>query len=513
MRIGGLASGIDTDNIIKELMAAERLPLDKMEQNKTKYEWQRDAFRDINTKIAEFDKMILDMKLSKTYETKKVSSSQESAVTATGSSSAMNGTYSFEVKQLATAEVHVGTLTPENKLNLNAKLGTDYEGTHTITTYDEKGKAIEFKFEIKSTDTLNDVFKTINSKEIDGKKSNVRISYDEINNKVFLEATRTGKYNTDPIAVNNNEISFSSNSVNNLFSGLLSFSGAKDAIPAQKGVNAKFTYNGVPDLESKNNNYTLNGITFQFNDVTDKAAKLTVTSDTDAAVKKITEFVDKYNELVDALNATQNEAKYRDYPPLTEEQRKEMSEKEIELWEEKAKSGLLKGESIVTSALFDMRSGWYEKVENDGAFSFLSELGISTTRDYLDGGKLEIDQTINKDGKTKLEAALESDPASVQKLFSNSNEGTDRGLLNRLQDALKQTVGKIEARAGKGTSTLDNYTLGKRVKSLDEQIAAFEDRLKQIEDRYWRQFTAMEQAISMMNNQSSMLMSFGGNGM
>ena len=77
MRIGGLASGIDTDNIIKELMAAERLPLDKMEQNKTKYEWQRDAFRDINKKIAEFDKLILDMKMSSTYETKKVSSTQE----------------------------------------------------------------------------------------------------------------------------------------------------------------------------------------------------------------------------------------------------------------------------------------------------------------------------------------------------------------------------------------------------------------------------------------------------
>ena len=170
----------------------------------------------------------------------------------------------------------------------------------------------------------------------------------------------------------------------------------------------------------------------------------------------------------------------------------------------------LKVNQLLRSALFDMRSGWYEKVENDGAFSFLSELGITTTRDYLDGGKLEIDQTVNKDGKTKLEAALESDPASVQQLFSNSSEGTSRGLLNRLEDALDQTVSKIEERAGKGTSTLDNYTLGKRVKSLDEQIAAFEDRLKQIEDRYWRQFTAMEQAISMMNNQSSMLMSFGG---
>ena len=50
-----------------------------------------------------------------------------------------------------------------------------------------------------------------------------------------------------------------------------------------------------------------------------------------------------------------------------------MSESEIELWEEKAKSGLLKGEPLISTALFDMRSGWYKEVENDGAFSFLSE--------------------------------------------------------------------------------------------------------------------------------------------
>ncbi|AXI10013.1 flagellar hook protein [Oceanobacillus zhaokaii] len=494
MRIGGLASGIDTDSIVKELMAAERLPLDKMEQNKTKYEWQRDAFRDINTKIAEFDKLILDMKMSKTYETRKVSSSQESAITATASSGAMNGTYNIEVKQMASSAINVSTqavgIDPTKKLSEG---NPGIVGEYTFSTYEKDGSKTH-KFEVKEDDTLNDVMKRIN----DDKTNNVRMFYDAQSDRVVMESTRTGDFNE-----NGKEITFEGNT---FFTEVLKL----DSTNEKGGVNAKFTYNNGITLESTNNNYTLNGITFEFKSVTNGAASLNVTSDTDAAVQKITEFVDKYNELVDTLNATQNETRYRDYPPLTDEQRKEMADDEIELWEEKAKSGMLKGESIITTALFDMRSGWYEKVGNDGAFSFLSELGITTTRDYLDGGKLEIDQTVNKDGKTKLEAALESDPASVQQLFSNSDGGSRRGLLNRLEDALDQTVSKIEERAGKGTSTLDNYTLGKRMKSLDEQIAAFEDRLTQIEDRYWRQFTAMEQAISMMNNQSSMLMSFGG---
>lgn len=71
MRIGGLASGMNVDEIIEKLMTAERMPLDRMEQDKTTLTWKRNAFRDINLKLKELDDMILDMKLSKTYNPKK----------------------------------------------------------------------------------------------------------------------------------------------------------------------------------------------------------------------------------------------------------------------------------------------------------------------------------------------------------------------------------------------------------------------------------------------------------
>ncbi|MDY0393232.1 flagellar cap protein FliD N-terminal domain-containing protein [Virgibacillus halophilus] len=71
MRIGGLATGMDIDELVNKLMTAERVPLNKMQQNQTTLTWQRDAFRDVNKTLKELDDMMLDMKLSKAYNTKK----------------------------------------------------------------------------------------------------------------------------------------------------------------------------------------------------------------------------------------------------------------------------------------------------------------------------------------------------------------------------------------------------------------------------------------------------------
>ncbi|WP_324609845.1 flagellar hook-associated protein 2 [Oceanobacillus damuensis] len=491
MRIGGLASGIDTDSIIKDLMKAERMPLDKMEQDRIKLEWQRDAFRDINKTLLELDNMMLDMKMSNTYNSKQVTSTMEGAVSATATSSSTNGTYNIKVTELASSAINVSTAeigfgADERLLN-----HVTTENTISFVTYDAEGKAnTPHVYEIGENDTLNDIIKRIN----DDPENNVRMTFDNNTKKVIMETTRTGKYNTDGVQ----EIEFEGE----FFTALKLEQGKEDG-----GKNALFTYNDNYTVESKENSYTLNGITFQFNNKTTENATLTVNNDVDASFDKIMAFVDKYNEVVETLNGSQQEERYRDYHPLTKEQMEEMSDKEIELWDEKAKSGLLKSESAITSGLFDMRQSWYSTVNtaaSGGQYSSLTQIGISTSSDYLDGGKLIVDEE-------KLRTSLQQDPASVQKLLSNSSTGAERGLVNRLEDAVESTMKKINQRAGKGTDTLENYTLGKRMKDLNARIGAFEDRLVQVENRYWKQFNAMEQAISMMNQQSAMLMSnFGG---
>lgn len=512
MRIGGLASGIDTDSMIKDLMNAERIPLDKLHQDRTKLEWKRDAFRDVNKLLADFDQnKILSMKLSDTFNTKIISSTQENAVRATGNAGANSGTYRINVEQLATSAINVGTKEVEFDTEQTLR-SQGITGPITFKTYGkddsygEDGKNFrEHKYDIREGDKLSDVIKRIN----DDVDSPVRMTYDENSNKVILEATRTGVYNTNP---NGKEIEFD-DSEGSFFSQLgLSKNPVIDENGVKRGgekgaQNAKFTYNGAYEVETQDNHYQLNGVTFQFLNQTDGEATLNVTNDIDHSVDKIKEFVEAYNEIVDKITESQQEQVYRDFPPLTDEQKSDMSEREIELWEEKAKSGMLKGETALSSGLANMRSSWYSTVQNDGAFTSLTELGIETSADYMDGGKLVI-----KD-EAKLREALADDPESVQKLFSNNTEGEGRGLINRLEDAVEGTIAQVNQRAGRATDvSLDSYALGKRMQEINDRIVNFERRLEQVESRYWKQFSEMERAISMMNEQSNMLMSNFGQG-
>ncbi|CAM5335467.1 flagellar capping protein [Bacillus safensis FO-36b] [Bacillus safensis subsp. safensis] len=110
----------------------------------------------------------------------------------------------------------------------------------------------------------------------------------------------------------------------------------------------------------------------------------------DAIYDKIKQFVDKYNELVEQINGKVNEKKNRDYHPLTAEEKKAMSEKEIELWETTAKSGLLRSDSILRSGASKIRSDLYANITTSDANKIqLTQIGISTSSSYKDGGKLE----------------------------------------------------------------------------------------------------------------------------
>jgi flagellar capping protein FliD len=183
-----------------------------------------------------------------------------------------------------------------------------------------------------------------------------------------------------------------------------------------------------------------------------------------------------------------------------------MSEKEIELWEEKAKSGTLRSDSIITSGLSKMRQDLYGPVSGImSEFNQLAAIGITTSSNYLDKGKLEI----NVD---KLKKALSEDPNAVYELFNkDGTTAAEQGIGKRLRSTIKATMTDIEKKAGKSYSVNNSFVLGRNLDDLDKQISKFEAKLIQVEDRYWRQFTAMEKAIQRANEQSVYLMQqFGG---
>ncbi|MFF6014775.1 flagellar filament capping protein FliD [Lysinibacillus fusiformis] len=241
-----------------------------------------------------------------------------------------------------------------------------------------------------------------------------------------------------------------------------------------------------------------------------QAVTMTSTTDVDDIMAKIKEFVTTYNGFIKDLNDQTKETKYRDYTPLTSEQREEMSESEIKLWEEKAKSGLLRGDTLIREGLAGMRSLVYQSNPGiDSKYNSLFSIGITTSKNYNDGGTLEIDET-------KLRKVLEEDPDAVEKLFKNSEGKKDdvvdgktvdtRGYLDKLRESMKTFEITIEKKAGRSTMTDAQYAIGKNLVDTESRISTWKRKLEDIEARYWKQFTAMEQAINKANQQSSMFM-------
>ncbi|ENH98401.1 flagellar capping protein [Gracilibacillus halophilus YIM-C55.5] len=509
-RVTGLASGIDTESMVKELMNAERKPLDKMNQDLKWQTWKRDAYREVNKLFSELDQKVLDMKLESTYSQKSTSSTNSSAVTASATPSASSGSYQIEVNQLATSAINMSesTISGSSKIDADGKLSEqDFagsnitgDGSFNITYYNENGEGQTKNISYSADESLNTVLDRIGSET----NNEIRASYDENSDKVILERTKTGNFNKSDEFLGA-EIGFDGQSGSDFLVDTLQVKngeqqddGSWDKVETG-GTDASFLYNGK-EFTPHENSYEINNITFNFHGTTQEnsPATVTVNEDVESSFEQIKGFVEKYNEVIDEVNGKLNAERNRDYQPLTDAQKDEMSENEIELWNEKAKSGMLRNDSILSGGMSSMRRDWYSTVDNDGAFQHLSEIGISTTSNYMDGGKLEINET-------KLKDALREDPDSVHKLFSNDVEGSGRGIINRLEDSMDQTINRVEERAGKAGATLQTYTLGRQMVEAQSEISDFEERLTQVENRYWDQFTRMEQAIQQMNAQSSQL--------
>lgn len=427
-------------------------------------------------------------------------------------------------EELGENEVFIDTTTGKMVLGSGIELEAgktyeiEYESQYLefgIKTYNANGEAHIEQFKIDGSTSLNNLISRINRSQ-----AGINLFYDEGSDKVVATRTETGKFNPDE---NGNEIEFVKfdedgnvveNESHSFFTNVLALN------KEEGGTNATFTINGL-ETSRRSNTFTINGVTFTLkkNSVyeeggevknTGEAATINVQTDVDSIVQTIKDFVDKYNEVIDKINGKLSEERYRSYQPLTNEEKEALSKEEIEKWEEKAKSGLLRRDSLLSGALDRMRSILYgEVISNDVTmtnpkYNQLAELGITTTNRYSDRGKLEI----NED---KLRAAIEEDPEAVYQFFmADGDTYEEKGIARRLRETIQDTIKRIEERAGNSYKTEYTYTMGKELIDIRDRIASFESRLSQAEQRYWQQFTAMEKAIQELNNQSNMLYSYLG---
>ena len=270
-------------------------------------------------------------------------------------------------------------------------------------------------------------------------------------------------------------------------------------------TDAKVTVNGAV-IESSSNSINVNGLNLEL--VSAKPGEtisIGVTQDTDSVYNMVKDFVKQYNEVLDELNKAYYAESARGYEPLTDEQKDAMSETEVEKWETKIKDSLLRRDNTIGSLLNAMRTALDGCVNVDGQDYALSSFGICTTK-YTEKGKLHIygDQD-DPDGmmyEDKLRKAIEEDPDKVMEVLQKIS----KDLYDTMADKMK---------ASELSSALTFYNdkqITKELTGYKEQLKKEEDRLADIEDRYYKQFASMETALSKLSSQSSSLMSMLGMG-
>jgi len=495
MRIGGLASGMDIDTIVEKLMVAERIPLDKLEQQKQILEWQQEDYRSLNSSLFSFRSTTFNMKLEATFNTKIATSSDEDVVTVTAGTSALEGTYSIVVNNLAAGVTKGSSTELANERDDKGNILTLYEqfsefaarGYLETDTISVTINGTELKFDLDE-DNINTVVSAINGADL-----GVTASYDTTYNRFFLTTTETGS--AAEITITADEANFIS-------------SNAEASILKLK-INENTTYNGqnasidigndVTGIESSTNNISINGLNLSLTDT--GSATVVVSRDIDSIVSTITNFVTAYNSTIEDLYNKVHEERNLEYPPLTDAQKEDMSDDEIELWEEQARSGLLRNDIYLNNIISNMRRATSRVVEGvEGDYSSLSSIGITTLR-WDDNGQLYINES-------QLREALSKDFEGVKELFTNSSEtDNEKGIASYLYDVVDNSIDYLSDKAGTQTSfsVVDNSYIGKKLKTLSQEIEDWEERLEDIENRYWRQFTNMEIAINQMNAQSAWL--------
>lgn len=500
MRIGGLATGMDTEQIIKDMMTAHRIPLDKITQKKQYLQWQLDDYRSFNRNLRDTGYKVTDtVGKQATFMQKTVNVSNPDAVGVKGAGATGEFSGTIEVKQLATQSSMQSKALNEidkPKYSGTTKLSEidDFDPSKTlnIQAIDKDGNLGEIvTVTFDATDTIDSAMKKIS------KETGVNAFYDEFKGQIALTAKNSGALNGAP---DNSGIQISGD-----LASVFKLDPAQSQ-SVKAGVNAKFTFNGL-ETERTTNNFNINGFEINLKQVTTGPVTFSSSPDVDKVLESVTKFVDDYNKLIEELHAKIKEPVYRNFQPLSDEQKKDMKEKEIELWEEKAKSGTLRNDPTISSMLTKMRQMMSEGVETSTGKVSLKDLGITPIKDYKENGKLEINET-------ELRKAISEDPNKVYEVFAKTSTATDKGgIAIQFRKTVDETNKVISTKAGSTGSVSDSFTLGRTMKSFEKQIERFEDRLKMTENRLWKQFTAMENAIQRANAQSASLASALGGGM
>jgi len=268
-----------------------------------------------------------------------------------------------------------------------------------------------------------------------------------------------------------------------------------------RASDSEITYNGAK-LTASSNIINANGLTITLKGKTGigETVNLSVTNNTQANYDMVKKFIGSYNDNLKELNTLYYADSSKGYAPLSDDERAAMTDDQVEKWETKIKNSILRRDTTLGTLTESMKAAMSTAIEVDGKKYALSNYGIQTSYDYSEKGLLHIkgnadDATYSADDD-KLMKALEEDPDTVMEVLT--------GISNKLFDTMSEKMKSIP-NVSSALTFYNDKTMVKQQTDYAKQISVLEEKLVDMESKYYKQFAAMETAMSKLQSQSNAL--------
>lgn len=415
-----------------------------------------------------------------------------------------------EVRQLLTPGVRKPTVS-KDELSALSKLSD-----LMVFEKDENGKEIaknlkltaggkDVDIELTSSTTISDVLTKL-------KEAGLNANFDANQKRFYISARESGADGDFSITGDEDAMSALGLGISKEFmeDGSVVENGTGGATFIH-GQNAKITLNGA-EYENNTNTFEINGLTITAMQETDEPVTITTQQDTDGIYDMIKNFLKEYNSIINEMDKLYNAASAKDYEPLSDEEKKNMSESEIEKYEGKIKDSLLRRDSNLSKISTAMKQIMMSGFDVDGETMHLFDFGIETLsyfsapdnerNAYHIAGDPDDADSSGKDDK--LKGLIASDPDKVISFFTQLSQS----LYTEMNEQSKSVEGYRSFGSfyddKKMKSDYDDYKI--KIKDLEKKLADYEDK-------WYAKFAAMETAMAKMQRNASAVTGLLGGGM
>ncbi|MCR5120085.1 MAG: flagellar filament capping protein FliD [Lachnospiraceae bacterium] len=542
LRVTGMISGMDTESIINAYATPAKTRLEKAKKSKTLNTWTQDAWKGINSKIYGFySKTLSTNRLSSAYRKTKTTTSN-SALSVVAGGNTPNGVQSAQILNTAKAGYLTGN---------EVKADSELTGKESLVSALGIENGAEIKLSTGGKDTNIVIAENMSAEdraaaEADGKKvvtsmndlvnvlknAGVNANFDTANQRLFVSAKSTGEKSDFSLTAD-----FTGEGAAKSMNALVKLGVAgEDAVKAYaqsngmteaqvktdfgiselatktKGEDARLKVNGA-EFKSSNNTFSINGSTFTINHMpSDPNEEISVTTDTDydGVYKVVKDMLKEYNDLVKEMSKLYNAPSSKGYTPLTDEQKEEMTDKEIEEWETKIKDSILRKDETLSDVMLAITGEMSKGIQVGDKTMYLSNFGIGSQGYFeapdnerynlhIDG---DPDDEVGAGKEDKLKAMISSDPEAVTEFFQ------------KLSANLYDTMYKKMSSNPKTSSVYKVYNdkkLTQEATDWDKKIKELEQKVTDVEDKWYRKFGKMESKLAkLQKNQTAVGGFFGG---